>query len=173
MEGMFNSTIILSVITSLIGGIWILRNSLLKRELHPKLEISPDLTLESEEGANFVLIKIKISNHGAVRLYFDRAFFSVSYIKNNDLLKVEADREIPRIKFENKLLEKIPFFPKKWKYSYVEPSSDNHYVFSILIPNDAKYILISSKLFLREEKSDFISNASYFKILASGEVKKL
>lgn len=174
IKDFLNPTFLFSVTTSLIGGYWVLKNSILKRDFHPKLEINSDLSLEINHNDDyFGLIKIKISNRGNVRLYFDRAHFSLSCIKNDELLKFDKNREIPRVMFENKLLEKISLFPRKWKYSYVEPNSSNTYNFSFLFPKEVKYILLTSKIYLKEERSDFISDATYFRVLDSGEIKKL
>jgi hypothetical protein len=169
--------VFIPTVTSIIAGIWILKDFLIKRELYPKPKIETGMRIirkqKNGQQRNIALVWIRVKNNGAARLYIDQAHFYVRHLPQ-DL----EDREVnisgvPMIDFPVVVVKSTSLFPEKWKYSYVDGGGETEYRFTVGIPASIGLYSIHTEVSLREKKSDFIQDITFYKLDAENNFKKV
>ena len=166
--------VLFPTITSVAAGIWILKDFLLKRELYPKPKIEPGIkSLRIANGKSIALIWIRVKNFGIVRLYIDRAEFYVRHLHSDSEHKTISIDGIPTVDFPLKVVDTTPLFPANWKYSYVDGGGETEYRFTVSMPSSPGLYSIHTKVFLREDKSDFIQDITFYKMDLQNKFEKV
>ncbi len=177
IEMFYDPKVLIPTVTSVVAGIWILKDFLLRRELYPKPEIESDLQIISgpdPKGSFLGLVSINVKNSGMVRLYFDRAYFSIRQLEDGvEYTPIGLDEILTVVDFAQKIVDKSSLFPAKWGYSYVDAGGVNRYKFTVVIPPQAGILSLKTKVFLREKRSDFISDATFFRWDGKEKFKKV
>jgi hypothetical protein len=174
MEVFSDPKVLFPTITSIAAGIWILKDFILKRELYPKPKVESGIkSLRISNGRSVALVWIKVRNSGIARLYIDKAEFFVRHLPR-DLEHRTIDIDgVPAIDFPIKAVDTTPLFPPNWKYSYVDGGGETEYRFTVSIPSSPGLYSIHTKIFLRENKSDFIQDITFYKMDFENKFKKV
>lgn len=168
--------ILFPTVTSVVAGIWILKDFLLKRELYPKPEVIGGIKLlaDATDTKNAIAIAtISVKNSGLARLYFDRAEFSIRIIDDQEIPKEISINSMILVDFPLEVCKRRAIFPKVWGYSFVDAGGTSRYKIPILLPQVSGSIVMSVKIHLREKKSDFISDVSFFKWNGKDSLEKI
>lgn len=176
MINLSNYEVIIPTVTSLIAGLWILKDFLLQRKLYPKIEIKSALKINCQKDSSGKLlgfISLKIKNSGDVRFYLDRGLFSIRYMTDGDTYTTIDIGGLKTARFPSIIAKDLPIFPENWKYSYVDSHSETNYNFALPIPDDAKILMLEFAVFFREKRSDFIKDISFYHLTDSGKSKKI
>ena len=163
MEIFSDPKVLLPTITSFAAGIWILKDFLLKRELYPKPKVESGIkTIRRSNTGLVAIVWIRVRNNGSARLYFDKAEFFVRHLQFDSEYKIIDIGGIKAVEFPIKAVDKTPLFPPDWQYSYVDGGGEAEYRFTVGITPSPGLYSINTKVFLRENKSDFIQDTTYY-----------
>jgi hypothetical protein len=176
IEVFYDPKVLIPTVTSLFAGAWILKDFFLKRELYPRPEIESDLQILSgpDSKGNYLAVgSINIKNTGVARLYFKRAYFSIRLLEDGTDYDPKNIDGVLTVNFPNKLVDQASLFPKNWEYSFVDGGAENRYKFGVIIPPNSGSLFMKVKIFLPEKRSDFISEAAFFRWNGKGGLKKI
>ncbi len=177
IENILDIKILIPAVTSLVAGAWVLKDFLIKRELYPRPKIESGMKIiRSSSGRsdkNIALIWIKIKNSGIARLYIDEGSFFIRHLPYETDFKMMDIGGIPMVDFPIKAVETTHLFPKDWKYSYVDGGGETEYRFTAAIPSSKGIYSIHSKISLRENRSDFIQDVSFYKLQFDNKFEKI
>jgi hypothetical protein len=122
---------------------------------------------------NIALVWIKVKNSGIPRLYIDQAHFFIRHLPHDSEDREVSISGVPMVEFPVLVAKSTPLFPKKWKYSYVDGGGETEYRFTVGIPSSIGLYSIHTKIFLRESKSDFIQDTTFYKLDSENNFKKI
>lgn len=143
----------LSIIITIIPGLWILWNYLFKRSFAPKVKmtLTGEVIAKDFSGQRLLRTCLGVSNIGEVRLKASQIRLTIRGIKRNSLLKIGGEEILYQVDFDQKIYQEelIPF---EWEYTFVDPGITQDYQYSILIPKDIEYLLIEGKIYFKSSK---------------------
>ena len=151
----------------MLAGGWAYRKFNRTREDFPSLDVTVGLEVMGDHmsitgPARLAVVTATIRNHGTVRHKLSTLHFGMRTLLKNDLLE-RSDVAMGQVAFHNRLHYNQRFFPESWIWSFVEPGGTNVYRYSVIIPADVKFVLISAKLPL-EGEDEFFSSWRIFNI---------
>jgi hypothetical protein len=177
MEVFNDPKVLIPTLTSVGAAIWIIKDFLLKRELYPKPKIESGMRIirkqKNRDQRNIALVWIKVKNSGITRLYIDQAHFYVRHLPQDLEDREVSINGVPMVEFPVSAVKPTSLFPEGWKYSYVEGGGESEYRFTVGIPASIGLYSIHTKVFLREKKSDFIQDTTFYKLDAENNFKKV
>lgn len=146
-----------SMISSMLTVAWFLRERKIKREEFPKIEM--DCHLEEIckcQGGSVAQVIVSIKNSGHVRHTFRRLRFD---LLGNDLSQIveEKDQVLGQVQFPIQIRKKQNMFPREWVYSFVDAGSTSTYRNILFIPDSAKLLSLTARMFYDDADSDFHS----------------
>ena len=145
----------------LVAGLWTWKRFIRTREDHPYLDVTAGLEIIGEHmalggPATLAVVTATVHNAGKVRHTISAMHFDLRVVEGNDLL-VPSEVALGQAAFPRKLYDEQRFFPKSWVWSFVEPGATNVYRYSVVIPADARFALVSVKLPLAGDDEFFSS----------------
>ena len=177
MEVFNDPKVLIPTLTSVGAAIWIIKDFLLKRELYPKPKIESGMRIirkqKNSDQRNIALIWIRVKNNGVARLYIDRAHFFVRHLPQDSEEREIKISGVTMIEFPIVSVKTTSLFPEKWKYSYVDGGGETEYRFTVGLPASPGLYSICTEISLREKKSDFIQDITFYKLDAENNFKKV
>ena len=148
-------TLSFAAVSSIATCGWVIRNWKLRREDMPKIEM--DCRLEKVlSGTTETVIKVtaSIKNSGAVRhqfrsLRYDLRGMNASSITHGTL------KILNQVNFNIPVRRNQRFFPKSWKYSFVDAGTTSTYTSVIAVPNSIDAFYLDVRMSYSDRESDF------------------
>ena len=135
-------------IAIVVGGWWTYSKFIRNREGQSKIDVTADIEwLGTHEGKKLAVVTATVKNSGQVRHKIHDMHFDLRAVETGTAL-VPTEKAIGQINFPLELHERQPFFPAEWKWSFVEPESTNVYRYSVAIPVEVKFVLVTVKVLL-------------------------
>lgn len=149
----------ISLLVTLTSGIWILWNYFFKRSFAPKvkMDISGKIIGKDLSGQKLLWVNLLVSNLGEIRLKAPAIELTIRGIENNVIFKKGDDTIIHQIDFDKKIYQEN-LIPKNWKYTFVDSGITQEYQYSILVPKNIKYLLLSAKIIFNKNDFQIVSN---------------
>lgn len=152
---------LVQVTAVLVAGLWTWQRFIRTREDFPSLDVTAGLeivgTHASPAGpATLAVVTATVRNAGKVRHTLSTLHFDLRAVCEDDVL-VPSETALGQAAFPRKLYDEQRFFPKSWVWSFVEPGATNVYRYSVVIPANARFALVSVKLPLAGDDEFFTS----------------
>ena len=144
-----------------VAGAWTWKRFIRTREDHPHLDVTAGLEIIGEHvapsgPATLAVVTATVHNAGKVRHTISAMHFDLRVVEEDDVL-VPSEAALGQAAFPRKLYDEQRFFPKSWVWSFVDPGATNVYRYSVILPANARFALVSVKLPLAGDDEFFAS----------------
>lgn len=164
-----------------VGGGWALSKFFIRRESFPKIQFDLDCTFLAKQNDQWLIeIGLLIANLGLVRHEIDPEKFTVDvrFLLDSDELEegdsklnyqavfphlaapsgqVKDKPEITILKAEKRMI-----VPKEWGSTFIDPGVSQRYSYVMVVPAKAVAVLVYSKFYYKELKSEFHTSQRAF-----------
>ncbi len=144
---------IATVISFIIGGIWIYLKYIRQQEKYPNIEFFVDINFIGIQK-NYWIVELVaiIENKGKVQHKMSDFYFDLNGLSNDSLVELN-DKWNNQVDFPIKLSQGT-FLPKKYQFFFIDPGTKATYSFITRIPIDIKFVIFHS-WFKYGDKRDF------------------
>lgn len=144
-----------------VAGAWTWKRFIRTRDDHPHLDVTAGLEIIGEHmalggPAILAVVTATVHNAGKVRHTISAMHFNLRAVLLEDDLHT-SEVVLGQVAFPCKLYDEQRFFPRSWVWSFVEPGATNVYRYSVVIPTNARFALVSVKLPLAGDDEFFAS----------------
>jgi len=151
-------------IAILIGGGWAYYKFILQRERYSKTELDLDFKiLGVQNGFYIVELAVNCHNKGSVREYIDDFTFNLLLLSDDTNIAKGDERILNQLQFK-KHISKQNWIPDKWGYTFFDPGIPLHYSHVTCLPLNTTFVLLQTRFFVKEKKTDFIAAQEVFAI---------
>lgn len=132
---------IATIISFIIGGIWVYQRYIRQQERYPNINFTADINVIGKQEGNWVVELIAIiENKGKAQHKMEEFDFDVYGINKEDKITDDANFG-GQVNFGH-LIKKGSFLPKKWEYFFVDPGTSAKYSFLARIPEEITFIVL-------------------------------
>jgi hypothetical protein len=154
---------LVSVVAVVAAGYWTVRKYVKTREGASRIDVTAKLDVLGVLNGDFLAVVTgTVKNSGKVRHYVRNMHFSLRGLTGSDALE-RLDKALGQVEFPLELYNKQRMFPEDWGYSFVEPGETNNYRYSVIIPGDVLFALVSVKVILPGD-DEFSASWQVFKL---------
>ena len=143
---------ILTSLSIIIGGGWILYRFVIQQERFPNINFTTDINMIGEQGGFWIVeLTTTIENKGKAQHKMSEIGFDLNALFNDDPLESE-DKWGGQINFPHRLVWGS-YLPKHQKYFFVDPGTEAKYSYLTKVPKNVSYLLLHSNFVYLKRKN--------------------
>jgi hypothetical protein len=132
---------IATVISFVIGGLWVYRKYILQQEMYPNIELLADINRIGSQGDWWILELIAtIENKGKVQHKMEEFRFDLNGLFEDDDVKTSEEWG-GQVNFPRRLAEGS-FLPLKYGFFFIDPGTKAKYSYIARVPKTATFAIL-------------------------------
>ncbi len=130
-----------TIISFIIGGVWVYRRYIRQQENYPNIEFSADINFIGEQ-ADWIIIELigLIENKGKVQHKMKEFKFDLNAIFSGEQVDVK-DEWGGQVHFPH-LVAEGSFLPKTWDFFFIDPGIKGKYSYVARVPKQATFLIL-------------------------------
>ena len=139
---------VVEAVAILVTGGWAYRKFVAQREGESKLDVTAGLDfVGTHEDKTVAVVIASVANTGNVRHHVTDMTFDLRLLRESDPVE-RAPQALGQVNFPLRVYADQRFFPESWVWSFIEPGVTNVYRYSVALPADARFALVSVRVAL-------------------------